>query len=99
MQIKLTTIGRKSGRDRTAALPAWGDGHVLDPHLVGPQLELEDANQLTVQLEHPDLVLADRVRVVDEHRHRRATDQGFVVSIGGNHELGDRLGIGVSGAS
>ena len=26
MQIKLTTIGRKSGRDRTAALYGWEDG-------------------------------------------------------------------------
>ena len=29
MQIKLTTIGRKSGKDRTATLYAWEDGDDL----------------------------------------------------------------------
>ena len=50
-----------------------------------------------VKLEHPDLVLAHRIRVVDEHGQRRATDQRFVVPIGGSDELGDRRDIGVSG--
>ena len=80
-----------------AALPAWGDGHVLQPQVIASRLELDHADQATVQLEHPDLVLAQRVRVVDEHGQRGATDQRFVVPVRGSDELRDGFGIGRGG--
>ena len=80
-----------------AALPAWGNGHVLDPQVIASRRKLDHADQPTVQLEHPDLVLAYRVRIVDEHGQRGATDERLVVAIGSSHELRDRLGIGVDG--
>ena len=79
------------------APPARRHRHVLDPQVVGSRIQLQDAHQGAIRFEDPDLVVANRVLVVDEHRQRRPTDQRLELTVCVGDERGDRVRVGGGG--
>ncbi len=73
----------------------WFDRDVFDQQRVVFGNEDQNGGQCAVLLGHPDLMTADDVGVVGQHRRGWAADERHVLPIGAVHQIGNRHGIAV----